>query len=66
MRDHVHRILRPTFGDDRETPLSRSAQDARRNARDLPDATSKLPCDKSTRRANQSVGAQNAVKPKFL
>jgi hypothetical protein len=34
----VHRIFRPTFSDDRETPLRR-AEDARRCARDLPVVT---------------------------
>jgi hypothetical protein len=48
----VHRIFRPTFSDDRETPLLR-AEDARKDARDLPVATSKRACDTVTRRANQ-------------
>jgi hypothetical protein len=38
-----HRIPRPTFGDDRETPLCRRARDARKTAFDLPDATSARP-----------------------
>jgi hypothetical protein len=38
-RIHVHRISRPTFCDDRETPLLR-AEDARKHAGDLPDVTS--------------------------
>jgi hypothetical protein len=42
VRRRVHRILCPTFSDDRETPLMR-ARDARRNARDLPDVTSDMP-----------------------
>jgi hypothetical protein len=53
----VHRIPRPTFGDDRETPLMR-AQDARRSARDLPDVTSESACDTLARRANQFFGAE--------
>jgi hypothetical protein len=40
---HVHRIFRPTFGDDRETPLLGRAEDARRSARDLPVVTSGPP-----------------------
>jgi hypothetical protein len=47
----VHRIFRPTFCDDRETPLMR-AEDARKNARDLPDVASKRSCDTLARRAN--------------
>src|SRR6185437_14143570 len=52
LRHRVHRIFRPTFSDDRETPLVR-AEDARRSARDLPDVTRKNICDELTRRANQ-------------
>ena len=48
----VHRIPCPTFCDDRETPLMR-AEDARKNARDLPDITSEKVCGELTRRANQ-------------
>jgi hypothetical protein len=52
LRRRVHRILRPTFSDDRETPLRR-AEDGRQRARDLPDVTSELACDTLARRANQ-------------
>ncbi|MGA9303212.1 MAG: hypothetical protein WBW45_23570, partial [Bradyrhizobium sp.] len=51
VRRRVHRIFRPTFCDDRETPLMR-AEDARKNARDLPDAASECACDTLARRAN--------------
>jgi hypothetical protein len=50
----VHRIPRPTFCDDRETPLMR-ARDARKNAGDLPDVASKNACDRLARRANHLV-----------
>jgi len=53
--ESVHRIPRPTFSDDRETPLYPGAQDPARSARDLPDVTSKSACDTMTRRANQVV-----------
>jgi hypothetical protein len=52
VRCRVHRIFRPTFCDDRETPLRR-AEDARKNARDLPDVASEKVCGELTRRANQ-------------
>src|SRR5580704_12625145 len=48
----VHRIPRPTFCDDRETPLL-SRRDTRRSAGDLPDVTSDNTCDTLARRANQ-------------
>jgi hypothetical protein len=55
----VHRIFRPTFCDDRETPLMR-AEDARKNAGDLPVVTSEKACDKLTRRANHLVIPEGA------
>src|ERR1700722_5920132 len=57
----VHRIFRPTFSDDRETPLLR-AEDARKTAGDLPDVASKTACGTLARRANQSTGGKD-VKP---
>ncbi|MGA8903159.1 hypothetical protein [Bradyrhizobium sp.] len=58
VRRRVHRIFRPTFRDDRDTPLMR-AEDARKNARDLPDVTSENVCGELTRRANQSPRANS-------
>ena len=52
-RIHVHRISRPTFCDDRETPLMR-AEDARKHAGDLPDITSENVCGELARRANHA------------
>ena len=43
LRRRVHRIFRPTFSDDRETPLLGRAEDARRSARDLPVVASERP-----------------------
>jgi len=51
-RQSVHRLPRPTFCDDRETPLRR-ARDGRKSAFDLPDVTSKNACGTLARRANQ-------------
>ena len=51
LRHRVHRIFRPTFSDDRETPLL-WAEDAAIGARDLPDVASEGICDRLTRRAN--------------
>jgi hypothetical protein len=50
----VHRIFRPTFSDDRETPLMR-AEDARKRACDLPVVTSECVRDILARRANQAA-----------
>src|SRR5579872_4309208 len=50
----VHRIFRPTFCDDRETPLMRT-EDPRIRARDLPVVTRMRVCDTLARRANQLV-----------
>jgi len=51
-RQSVHRIPRPTFCDDRETPLL-SGRDARKGACDLPDAASENACGTLARPANQ-------------
>jgi hypothetical protein len=51
-RQGVHRIPRPTFCDDRETPLL-SGRDARKGACDLPDAASENACGTLARPANQ-------------
>jgi hypothetical protein len=54
-------IPRPTFSDDRETPLSLRARDARKNASDLPDATRQT---SATRWHDGQItcGVQNPVK----
>ncbi len=58
-RRNVHRIFRPTFCDDRETPLMR-AEDARKSAGDLPDVTSESGCDTLARRANQVMSPNSS------